>query len=113
MTDLASTWTSRMNEALRLLAESDEQEAELRTLVEKSKKSMDAKFKTIAAHSGKKIVLEREAYALEHAEYQTTEAAYLNALTQHGKLKNERATHVITIDVWRSLNAARNKGQIV
>jgi len=38
---------------------------------------------------------------------------YFKALRNFEAMKNERARNVIVIDVWRSLNAARNKGQIV
>ena len=101
-----------MNKALNHLGETDEKEAHLKTLAEKAKKQAEATFKTIAAASGG-TVLEREAAALKHESYKTAEAAYFTALTEHGSLKNQRSTDSITIDVWRSLNAARNKGQIV
>ena len=109
---MSETWTQRMNKALTHLGETDEQEAQLRSLVEKNKKKMEATFKIVAsANLG--TVIEKEARAYEHENYKTVSAAYFLSLTEHGKLKNERATDSITIDVWRSLNAARNKGQIV
>jgi len=104
---------SRVEDALKYLAETDYQEAELRAEVEGNKKSMDAKFKTLAAYSGKKTVLDKEAFAYKHEEYLASEAAYLRSLTEHGAIKNERHRNELVIDVWRSINAARNKGQIV
>ena len=101
-----------MNKALTHLGETDELEAQLKSLAEKKKKKAEATFKIIAAASSG-TVLEREAKASEHESYKTAEAAYFTALTEHGSLKNQRSTDSITIDVWRSLNAARNKGQIV
>ena len=104
---------TRVETALIRLAESDEQEAELRSLVEKTKEECKAKFIVIAAAEKEGTVMQREAVAYKHESYKSTQAAYYNALTEHGKVKNQRAHEVIVIDVWRSLNAARNKGQIV
>lgn len=104
--------TERLQQALTYLAETDEQEAKLKALVEKNKRKMDAMFTTIAAHT-KGTVLEREAAAYGHADYISARDAYLLALSEHGAVKNKRATECIIVDVWRSLNAARNKGQIV
>ena len=109
---MTKSWTKRMEEALTHLGETDEKEAQLRVLAEKSKKKMESQFKIIAAaFSGS--VLERESHAYRHDQYKSSAAAYFLALTEWTKLKNERSTDSITIDVWRSINAARNKGQIV
>ena len=101
-----------MNKALTHLGETDEDEAKLKTAVERAKKKMDAEFKIIGS-TALGTVIEKEAAAYRHETYKSSAAAYFTALTEHGKLKNERSTDSITIDVWRSLNAARNKGQIV
>ena len=104
---------SRVEDALGYLAKTDYSEAELRAEVEGNKKALDAKFKILAAYSGKKTVLDKEAYAYKHEEYLAAEAAYLRSLTEHGAIKNERSRNVLVIDVGRSINAARNKGQNV
>lgn len=106
------TWTKRMQRALAFLAETDEQEAKLRSAEELAKEKMKAKFAAIAAHADG-TVLQRESVAYGHEEYQSARASYLMAMSEHGSLKNQRSTAAITIEVWRSLNAARNKGQIV
>ncbi len=109
---MSETWTQKMEGSLQRLAETDEQEAQLNGLKEKLKSKAKAKHSLLAS-SYKGTVLERESFADNHEGYKSADAAYFIALIEHGKLKNERTTCVITIDVWRSLNAARNKGQIV
>ena len=103
---------ARVGQALTRLAETDEQEAELRALVEKTKEQAKSMFTVIAASSSG-TVLEREAAAYKHEDYKSAKAAEFNAIAQHQQVKNERAREVIVIDVWRSINSARNKGQIV
>lgn len=102
----------RLEKALTYLAETDEQEADLKANADGAKRAMDAVFAMVAAHS-QGTVLEREAAAYESKRYQDAESHYLCCLAEHGAIKNKRATETILIEVWRSLNAARNKGQIV
>lgn len=101
-----------MQTALQHLAETDEEEALRRVELEKAKKAMEAVFDAVAA-AAEGTVLERHAAARENEKYKAREQDYFRALYAHSALKNARATDVITVDVWRSLNAARNKGQIV
>ena len=106
------TWTKMMQESFTHLGETDEVEAALRADVERAKKKMESTFKITAA-SAVGTVLEREAFAHESKKYKAAEDDWLEALRAHSALKNQRSTDVYTIDIWRSLNAARNKGQIV
>jgi len=102
-----------MEDALTYLAESDEEEANLRAAMDGAKKKMESEFTILAAHSGEKTVLEKEAFAYSHDNYKAAESSWLSALSRHGHVKNRRSTGCILIDAWRSLNAARNKGQII
>ena len=74
----------RVEKALQYLAETDVREAEYKAEVESAKRAMDETFKTIAAASDG-TVLQKEA----------------------------KAGNSVIIDVWRSINSARNKGQII
>jgi hypothetical protein len=103
---------SRVEDALKFLAETDEQEAKLKALVEKTKEKMKSVFKIVAAASSG-TVLEKEGKAYKHPDYESSADAHFTAIAQHQQLMNERKRQVLIIDVWRSLNAARNKGQIV
>ena len=102
----------RMEMSLKYLAETDEKCAQLKTLSEREKLKAKAIWGAVASRASG-TVLEREASAENHEDYQSAMAAHFNALTEFEAMRNKRATESIVIDVWRSLNAARNKGQIV
>jgi hypothetical protein len=104
-----------MQESLEFLANTDEPEAKLYAKVERDKKAMEATFKACCqlAPKDRKTVAQREDYAYNHESYKTREAAWITSLAQHRTMKNQRATCNSNIEVWRSLNAARNKGQMV
>jgi hypothetical protein len=95
--------------ALKRLAATDDLSAELHTKVEraefKAKAIKDAVFLRSEGTAG-----ERSALAGASTDYQSAMDEYFTALQAHEALKNERARKVIVIDVWRSLNSARNKG---
>lgn len=101
----------RLQKALTYRAETDEPEAKLHTLVVKSKYKLDAIFNTIAAMS-EGTVLERNAKAYKHPDYESALAAYLTALSEHRQIKNKRDTETSLVDVWRSENANRRQGNI-
>ena len=105
--------SERMERALQFLAESDETEAQLRSLFEDKKHEAKSKFDVIAAYSDGGNEAKRNAAAYKHEEYKSAKAAELLALTEWGTLKNRRTTADKLIDCWRSMNAARNRGQIV
>ena len=104
---------NRMEQALRYLAETDETDAYHKAHVaraeHKAKKIKEAMF----LHSDKKTVADRQADAADSEEYDAAMANYFEAVREFQHVRNKRTTETIVIDVWRSLNAARNKGQIV
>lgn len=95
--------------ALKRLAATDDLSAELHTRVER------AEFKAKAVKSAMFLRsdgngLQRAALAETSDEYKAAMDDYFTALQAHEALRNERARKIIVIDVWRSLNSARNKG---
>jgi hypothetical protein len=95
--------------ALKRLSATDDLSAELHTKVEraefKAKAVKDAMFLRSEGSVG-----ERSALAGASEEYRAAMDDYFTALQAHEALRNERSRKVIVIDVWRSLNSARNKG---
>ncbi len=95
--------------ALKRLAATDDLSAELHTRVEraefKAKAVKDAAFLRSEGTAG-----ERSAFAGTSEIYAAAMEDYFAALQAHESLRNERARKIIVIDVWRSLNSARNKG---
>ncbi len=95
--------------ALKRLSATDDLSAELHTKVEraefKAKAVKDAMFLRSEGTAG-----ERSALAGASEEYRAAMDDYFTALQAHEALRNERSRKIIVIDVWRSLNSARNKG---
>ena len=104
---------ARVEQALEALANTDETEAQLKAGVEKAKEKMKATFSIVAAAQTSGTVAQREAAAYKNQQYQDAANAYFTYIAQHQQVMNERKREVLVIDVWRSLNSARNKGQIV
>jgi len=102
----------RVEQALQYLAETDVREAEYKAEVESAKRAMDEIFKTIAAASDG-TVLQKEAKAGNSEQYKEAKVRYIESIGNHGAVKNERHRNELIIDVWRSINSARNKGQII
>jgi hypothetical protein len=98
-----------MEAALKRLASTDDLSAELHTKLEraefKAKAVKDAMFMRSEGS-----VAERQALAGTAPEYEAAMEDYFKALQAHEALRNERARKIIVIEVWRSLNSARNKG---
>jgi hypothetical protein len=102
-----------MEQALEFLSNSDVDFARAKTLYD----GLSLQRKTVKANcfirSGEKSAASKEQTAYQMPDYvmhlQKVETANLEYLT----LLAQRSTAVIVIDCWRSLNAARNKGQIV
>jgi len=101
----------RLQKALTYLANTDESCAELKTETErrefKAKAIRDAIFKRLDGS-----VADRQAKAGSSDEYGEAMEAYFEAMQQHEAMKNKRATEVILIEVWRSLNASRRAGNV-
>jgi hypothetical protein len=104
--------TERMEAALRYLAETDEQFAELKTAVERNKMKAKAVYSAIYLRSDG-TVDERKSKAEKGEDHQAAMQAYFTALKEMEHIRNKRGTESILIDVWRSLNSSRNKGQVV
>lgn len=101
----------RMEKALRYLAETDEECAHLKTNVEsfefKAKAVKDAIFLRLEGS-----VAERNAQAGSSDDYNDAMDTYFGSLKEYEAMRNKRSTETIVIDVWRSLNSSRNKGNL-
>lgn len=95
--------------ALKRLAATDDLVAELHTKAERAEFKAKAVKDAIFLRS-EGAVGERNAIAGAHPDYEAAMEFYFAALQAHESLRNERARKIIVIDVWRSLNSARNKG---
>ena len=101
----------RMEKALRFLAETDEGCAELRAEMERAefraKATKEAIFKRLAGG-----VAERQAEAASSDEYAQAMEAYFVQLKGFESIRNKRSTEMVVIDVWRTLESSRRKGNV-
>ena len=103
----------RMEKALKFLAETDRSEAEHKARYEKQKEKAKSIFATVAAASDAPNKELREAAAYKHEDYKSAKAAEFMASIEWQAERNKRSTESIVIEVWRSLNSSRNKGQVI
>ena len=106
MTDLKD-----VERALKYLSETDEAHAKAKALV----KAMEHGFKTIKAAEylgadGTNGEREQKAYASQA--YTEWTEKYEKAVVDFELMENKRERAILTIDVWRSLNANQRKGNI-
>ena len=103
----------RMERALNFLSETDQEYANSKALYDGLCEQRKIVKANCALRSGESSAAARENTAYTMPDYvlhiQKMETAELNFLT----LQAQRNTAGILIDCWRSLNAARSKGQIV
>lgn len=101
----------RLQKALTYLAQTDEEAANAKA----SMKALEQKRKTIkglAFIEASGTVGEREAKAYASQEYQDIVEQYENAVADAELYANKRKTEELIIEVWRSSNANRRRGNI-
>lgn len=103
----------RLQKALHYLAETDEPHAQAKALM----KGLEKQEKTVKARAfieakGQGGVAEREAIAVTSKEYTDWNGRYEDSIMDYEVLNNKRLREQLVIEVWRSLNSSRNKGNI-
>jgi len=102
----------RLEAALTYLAETDEDCALHRANHARAEfKAKSVKNTVFASLDGS--VADRNAKAESSAKYVDAKKEEFVFFFEYEAMKNKRATESIVIDTWRSLNAGRNKGQII
>ena len=103
----------RLQTALTRLAETDEDHAKAKAHM----KATEERKKTVKASlfldtEGRGAIAQREALVESHPEYQQWVEDYENAVYSYELLNNQRLREQLVIEVWRSLNSSRNRGNI-
>lgn len=101
----------RLQKALTYLAETDEPSAKARAYV----KGLEQQRKTVKAFaflSASGTMAEKEAKAYASPEYEEVTQAIENAVADAELYFNKRSTEMLIVEVWRSVNAGRRKGNI-
>ena len=102
----------KVGKALHYLATTDVEFAKLSAAV----KALEHKGKVIRATtylSSEGTIAEREARSLTSLAYKEFLGDLENTITDRETLAAHRKLAELNIDVWRSLNSARSKGQII
>jgi len=103
---------ARMEASLIFLAETDEECGKLRAdharAEFKAKSVYNAIFNSLDGSAAT-----RKPLAEVHPKYVEAKNAEFDAFFAYEAMKNTRSTKLIVIEAWRSINSARNKGQII
>lgn len=100
---------SRAEKALTYLVETDEECADLKATAERREFKAKAIRDAIFLRS-EGSVAERSAIAGSADEYKAAMDAYFDALRRYEAMRNKRATEVIVMDTWRTIQANQRKG---
>jgi hypothetical protein len=100
---------AQVEKAMHYLAETDEPHAKAKALVKGLEQSLKT-VKAIAYLGAEGTVAERESQAYASMEYRAQTEAYQNAVGDYELLENKRTRAVLTIDVWRTMEASRRRG---
>lgn len=103
----------RLQAALTYLAETDETCARLRADHARAEFKAKSVKNTLLKVITKGSIPDRTAEAETSQEYLDAKMEEFQFFMQYEAMKNKRITETIIIDTWRSLNAGRNKGQII
>ncbi len=112
MTDALPT-AAMVGSALQYLSDTDKQYAQLVASKEAIKEEKARCLALAKVASGEKSDAAKTTEALASDEYGEWLQRWEDVVYEVERLKAVRLRMALTIDVWRSLNAARNKGQIV
>ena len=103
----------RLSKALHYLAETDEACAHFRADYARAEHKAKAIKGAIFTAIEKGSVADREAEAINDPAYVAAMAEHFDLFCKYEAMKNKRATEALVIEVWRSLNSARKKGNVV
>ena len=102
----------RVEGALQYLAETDEPVAELKADVERTAYIIKRSKALVVAHTDGTGPVKQAMAEIDKSVEEANEA-HFKALRDYSAMLNIRERNKLIIDVWRSINSARNKGQII
>jgi predicted P-loop ATPase/GTPase len=100
-----------MERSLKYLAETDSEAAEAHADYERSKEAAKSIFAVLVG-SQEGTVAQKEAFAFEHEKYRKAKEMEFECLSAWQAIKNKRSTESILIEVFRTQEASRRKGNI-
>ena len=103
----------RLTQAMRYLAETDSEAAELKTNVERQAYAVKKTKALIYLHADGKNIEEKKAIAETSDEVTKATMDYLDAHQESLALENKRKTEELITKIWQSLNANRRQGTVI
>ena len=109
-----------VSEALEKLSQTDGEVAQLKALM-KSKEHQRQTVKALSYLEAEQMAIEKgerwsvakkEAVAMRSQKYRKWVEDFENSVADYETMNNERNTHILEIEVWRSEQANRRKGNI-
>lgn len=101
----------RLEQALTRLAQTDEQHADLKAEVLRAESAVEAVRDAVYLTETGSIE-DRKAKARQSPQYQDAETRYFKATRDFAALTNKRTHEVMVVDVFRTLEASRRRGNI-
>jgi len=105
-------WTQRADDAANLVANTDQQIAELKVKHERDKRKAKRIWSALFLRFEGNIE-SRKAQAEIHPDYQTAQAAEMTSLLEYEKLRTRRDTADLVIRFWQSWNKAHADGEVL
>ena len=102
----------RLTQAMRYLAETDSEAAELKTNVERQSYAVK-KTKSLIFLQSDGNIEQRKALAETSDEVTKATMDYLDAHQESLALENKRKTEELITKIWQSLNANKRQGQVI
>ena len=102
---------TRAEKALRYLAETDEICAKMKADMERAEYMYKSMRETVFKISTG-TVAERQAEAVTHESTIKAHDAFVTSIKNYNAVANKRATEVIVIDCWRTIQSNRRAGNV-
>lgn len=103
----------KMEGALNYLAESEEEWSNLRASKDLETKRLEITLASGIIDSNESSVAAKKVDSLNSTEYKETVEQYQQLLEAYYLIDAKRTRAITTIEVWRSVNSSRNKGNVV
>lgn len=109
-----------VSDALEKLSQTDGEVATLKAIM-KSKEHQRATIKALAYLEAEQIAIEKgerwsvakkEAVAMGSPKYRKWVEEFENSVADYETMNNERNTHILEVEVWRSEQANRRRGNV-
>ena len=103
-------YLNKAEKAIEYLAESEQEYARLKAVVKYAPERIKMYLATLVLESDKKTVAERTSASMAHPEYEQTINSFELISNEFYEIQERRNRAELTIEFWRSLNAAQKLG---